>query len=101
MAGIMKRKLEMRMKWAESATQCEWRGEITLEEVNKHRTIDDCWNIINGTVYDMTQYATRHPGGSSVFLNNADISTIFNRFHKNLDLGFIEKLKIGTYKPSA
>ena len=94
----MQRKLAMRMKWAESAKQCEFIGEITMDEINKHRTLEDCWNVINGTVYDMTQYISRHPGGTSVFLQNADISSIFNRFHRGLDLGFIEKLKIGTLK---
>ena len=91
----MARKLAMRKAWAEKAQQCEWRGDITMEEVMKHRKADDCWNVINGEVYDMTQYVPMHPGGSSCFTQKADISSVFSSFHRGLDISFIEKLKIG------
>lgn len=41
---------------------------ITLEEVAKHNTKDDCWTIIKTSVYDITEYVPRHPGGSEIIL---------------------------------
>ena len=39
-------------------------SEFTLEEVQKHSSADDCWTIVNGSVYDMTTFVSRHPSGS-------------------------------------
>ena len=98
---IFARRNAMKEQWTQNAKQCEWIGDITMEEVNKHRTTKDCWCVINGTVYDFTQYVYAHPGGSSHFTRkNADITQAFNQFHPRLDLGFIEKLKIGKLVPS-
>lgn len=38
----------------------------TLAEVATHNSAEDCWTIINGTVYNMTNYIARHPGGSVI-----------------------------------
>ncbi len=37
---------------------------ITLAEIAKHSTPEDCWTAIDGTVYDLTSYIQRHPGGA-------------------------------------
>ena len=38
---------------------------LTAEEVALRNTVDNCWVIIDGNVYDMTPFASRHPGGQS------------------------------------
>jgi cytochrome b involved in lipid metabolism len=38
--------------------------EYTKEEVAKHKTLRDCWLIISGRIYDVTEFLTRHPAGS-------------------------------------
>eukprot|EP01036_Dinobryon_divergens_P035202 gene35202-45590_t len=45
-------------------------GPFSLEEVGKHNTREDCWIIVDGSVYDVTTYVDDHPGGDSI-LNNA------------------------------
>jgi cytochrome b involved in lipid metabolism len=36
----------------------------TKEEVAQHATESSCWSIVNGYVYDLTSYVSKHPGGS-------------------------------------
>jgi cytochrome b involved in lipid metabolism len=38
---------------------------ITLSELAMHNTAQDCWVALHGDVYDLTNYARRHPGGPS------------------------------------
>ena len=35
----------------------------TMAEVAKHNSQQDCWAVIDGGVYDLTQWISRHPGG--------------------------------------
>ncbi|MGI9197401.1 MAG: cytochrome b5 domain-containing protein [Candidatus Nanopelagicales bacterium] len=39
---------------------------ITASEVLQHASADDCWSVVNGTVYDLTQWIPQHPGGPQV-----------------------------------
>ena len=36
---------------------------ITLADVAQHASANDCWTVVDGVVYDMTEFASRHPGG--------------------------------------
>lgn len=36
---------------------------ITRAEVAQHATTGDCWIIVGRSVYDVTSYLPRHPGG--------------------------------------
>ncbi len=38
----------------------------TAEEVAQHSNSSDCWTIINGQVYDLTEYVSSHPGGDEI-----------------------------------
>ena len=38
---------------------------LTTEEVKKHNSASDCWSIVDGVVYDLTNWVYSHPGGSS------------------------------------
>lgn len=48
-------------KGDESSTQT-----FTAAEVAQHSSEDDCWTIINESVYDITSYVPRHPGGDEI-----------------------------------
>jgi hypothetical protein len=55
----------------------------TMAEVSKHRTVDDCWLVVDGRVYDVTPYMAKHPGGTSVILKLAglDATDGFHAYH--------------------
>jgi cytochrome b involved in lipid metabolism len=39
--------------------------EITLDEVALHNTPEDCWTVVDGNVYDLSNFVSSHPGGQS------------------------------------
>lgn len=41
---------------------------LTIETVAGHNSASDCWMIIEGKVYDFTEYFTLHPGGAEAVL---------------------------------
>ncbi|MBL37542.1 MAG: cytochrome B5 [Xanthomonadales bacterium] len=41
-------------------------ARYSLSEVTKHATLEDCWMVIEGTVYDVSDYVPRHPAPPSV-----------------------------------
>lgn len=43
----------------------------TADEVARHDNIDDLWVVMNGKVYDLTQFVNEHPGGEEVLLLSA------------------------------
>ena len=56
----------------------------TTEEVSKHATKEDCWLIIKGVVYDVTEFLSIHPGGSSIVVSvgGQDATEYFEELHK-------------------
>lgn len=58
-------------------------GVITVEEVSKHNSEDDCWIIVDDNVYDVTKFLHEHPGGKRVLLKKAgsDATKEFHSLH--------------------
>lgn len=44
---------------------------ITSAELAKHTTASDCWMVIEGKVYNVTEFLDEHPGGEDVLLAEA------------------------------
>ena len=40
-------------------------GGITMEDVATHNSVDDCWIVVDGVVYDASGFGARHPGGQA------------------------------------
>ncbi|RKP34224.1 cytochrome b5-like heme/steroid binding domain-containing protein [Dimargaris cristalligena] len=64
-------------------------GPITMEEVKKHKSDDDCWTVIYGKVYNLTPYLKFHPGGKKELMRVAgrDGTKLFTYTHSwvNID----------------
>ena len=75
------------------------------EEIRKHNKKDDMWIVVNQTVYDVTGFRNKHPGGPKLLDHYAgsDATDAFNAFHKEFDR--VNKqakfLKIGHLNPSS
>lgn len=48
---------------------------ITAESVRIHSTSEDCWTIISGKVYDLSRYASEHPGGVEAIVSSCGIDS--------------------------
>ncbi len=55
----------------------------TLEEIAKHNSENDCWVILNDSVYDVTEFLPDHPGGKKAILVYAgrDATEEFEMLH--------------------
>ncbi|MEX1218157.1 MAG: cytochrome b5-like heme/steroid binding domain-containing protein [Acidimicrobiales bacterium] len=40
-------------------------GNWTLSEVQLRNTREECWSVVDGTVYDLTSFVQRHPAGAN------------------------------------
>ncbi len=72
---------------------------ITKSEVAKHHTAQSCWSLIDGSVYDLTLYIPKHPGGERAILSlcGTDGSSAFQNAHgdANKPARILEKYKMG------
>lgn len=76
-------------------------AEYTMEEVAQHNRLDDCWVVLNGKVYDLTEYAQFHPGGTHALERWAGTDASENiHFHSSKMLKLASRYVIGTVEGS-
>jgi cytochrome b involved in lipid metabolism len=75
---------------------------ITLEEVSKHNSNSDCWTTINGKVYNVTNFISKHKGGDKILnacgKDATDLFTgksPFGRVHSEVAVKLLSKMQIG------
>ncbi|CAK5268552.1 unnamed protein product [Mycena citricolor] len=72
---------------------------FTREEVEEHSKPGDLWIIIDSRVYDLSKFASIHPGGLAVLLDSEiagqDSTEIFFSLHRAEVLDKYERLQIG------
>jgi uncharacterized membrane protein len=56
---------------------------ITMTEISQHGDSKSCWSAIDGSVYDLTDWIGKHPGGAAVIkaICGKDGSAAFNGQH--------------------
>lgn len=78
--------------------------ELTMGEVASHSTEDDCWTVIDGVVYDLTDFiqSGEHPGGDDVVaacgIDGTDLFTgqaAGGRQHSPLASSLLEDYELG------
>ena len=92
-----------------SATQQPTSQTFTAAQVAEHSTKTDCWTIIDGSVYNITSYVPRHPGGDDILRacgkdgtslcsegKTEDGQEVRSSGHSSTAKRQLESLKIGT-----
>ena len=73
---------------------------LSVEEVAKHCTAEDCWIILRGDqVFDVTDFADVHPGGRKMLTSYAgkDATAVFDQLHSQAIFESVaSKFHIGT-----
>ena len=49
---------------------------FTREEVAQHKMFKDCWVILHGEVYDVTEWLAKHPGGGGPYCSTMQARTL-------------------------
>lgn len=76
---------------------------VTWEQVKQHARHDDCWTVIHGHVYNVTDWSAIHPGGDMILLSGGRDSTIlFESYHVNgVPMSILDKYVVGRIESSA
>lgn len=70
---------------------------FSADDVSRHSREGDCFVILHGNVYDLSGFASRHPGGKSSVLSlcGSDGTSIFSGVHGKNILSGIERHRLG------
>ncbi|DAZ95884.1 TPA: hypothetical protein N0F65_009086 [Lagenidium giganteum] len=97
--GLRERKTATKTPDSAVAAAAATDGEFTWQEVAKHNTAESAWVIIRDVVYDVTEWADKHPGGNELILLHAgrECSDTFDSYHpfSNRAEKILGKYKIG------
>jgi cytochrome b involved in lipid metabolism len=73
---------------------------ITMAELARHATAESCYTAIGGSVYDLTGWINRHPGGREAILSlcGTDGTAAFMNQHGGAkeQMDILATLRIGT-----
>ncbi|OTB11251.1 hypothetical protein K445DRAFT_322248 [Daldinia sp. EC12] len=77
---------------------------LDAAELAKHNTASSCWIVVDGKVYDVTQYLEQHPGGAAILLKQGgtDATAKFRTVHSPDVLEYLPKGSyVGEIDPAA
>ena len=73
-------------EWTDTPTGDEVAPEglaLTMEQVAQNDSEESCWTVVDGSVYDLTEWINQHPGGASriIQLCGTDGTSLFQGQH--------------------
>lgn len=72
---------------------------ITPSELGRHDAEPDCWIVIHGDVYDVTEYAQHHPNPRFITLHcGLDVTALYDSVHDTPMLKIIQRRRVGIYQ---
>eukprot|EP00762_Andalucia_godoyi_P006743 ANDGO_06171.mRNA.1 Cytochrome b5 len=76
--------------------------EYSMSDVAKHNNANDCWMVIHGKVYDVTNYVDVHPGMDRILEGaGKDATDLFEGvFHSGSAVMLMADMCIGKLKSS-
>ena len=63
--------------------------KISLEDCKSHNKEEDCWLVISGKVYDVTEFLDEHPGGFDIVLAATGNKMLSYQGHVPVDLSSV------------
>jgi cytochrome b involved in lipid metabolism len=71
-------------------------GGLSMKDIALHNKPNDCWLIIDGKVYDVSNWIDKHPGGE-ILLSYAgmDATDVFDAFHAESTYSLLKGFYIG------
>ncbi|OTA67926.1 hypothetical protein K449DRAFT_419634 [Hypoxylon sp. EC38] len=56
---------------------------VSVDEISRHRSLDDLWLVVDGVVYDLSKFARQHPGGAGIIIKYAgrDATAAYTEVH--------------------
>lgn len=71
---------------------------ISRDELSRHNSADDCWVVIHGQVFDLTEFSKSHPGGAYMVQKMAgkDATKSYQVFHSQDKLKMVHPYLMGT-----
>jgi cytochrome b involved in lipid metabolism len=81
-----------------SAQSPDFQGIVSSAEMALHNTPSDCWVLIGGTVYDLSNFAPTHPGGARLITDHCatDATEEYKLEHPLSLLQTLQSTVIGT-----
>ncbi len=78
-------------------------GSYTAAQVAAHNTAQDCWTIVSGSIYNLTEWIAQHPGGEGPILsicgNDGTSAFMDEHMRDSRAQGMLATFKIGTLTP--
>lgn len=91
---------EMQTEIQTESTTENPQSTYTLAEVGQHNSASDCWLVISGSVYNVTDFIPNHPGGEEIVKGcGKDATSLFTGEHEHQEgnaAAQLPALKIGT-----
>lgn len=64
----------------DSTKSAQTTGSYSASEVAGHNSANDCWMIISGSIYNVTEFIPNHPGGKDIVKGcGKDATNMFSR----------------------